>query len=110
MSEHLVRSKTIRAQLLASMQSVSGKEMGIALAKEGGIAFIYVSQPIDQQAEMVRRVKGYKAGFVFSDSNLRSTDTLSDVLALKERTRHSTMPRSGCIWTHPRPFGKRSDD
>jgi len=75
----------------AVMQSVSGEEMGIALAKEGGIAFIYVSQPIDQQAEMVRRVKGYKAGFVFSDSNLRSTDTLSDVLALKERTRHSTM-------------------
>ena len=70
----------------AVMQSVSGEKMGIALAKEGGIAFIYVSQPIDQQAEMVRKVKNYKAGFVFSDSNLRLTDTLADVLALKERT------------------------
>jgi len=75
----------------AVMQSVSGSEMGIALAKEGGIAFIYVSQPIDQQADMVRRVKGYKAGFVFSDSNLRSTETLADVLAMKDRTGHSTM-------------------
>ena len=75
----------------AVMQSVSGEKMGIALAKEGGIAFIYVSQPIDQQAEMVRKVKNYKAGFVFSDSNLRVTDTLADVLALKERTGHSTM-------------------
>ena len=75
----------------AVMQSVSGENMGIALAKEGGIAFIYVSQPIDQQAEMVRKVKNYKAGFVFSDSNLRITDTLADVLALKERTGHSTM-------------------
>ena len=74
----------------AVMQSVSGEKMGIALAKEGGIAFIYVSQPIDQQAEMVRKVKNYKAGFVFSDSNLRVTDTLADVLALKERTGHST--------------------
>ena len=75
----------------AVMQSVSGEKMGIGLAKEGGIAFIYVSQPIDQQAEMVRKVKNYKAGFVFSDSNLRLDDTLADVLALKERTGHSTM-------------------
>ena len=65
----------------AVMQAVSGEQMGIALAKEGGIAFIYVSQPIDQQAEMVRRVKNYKAGFVTSDSNLRTDDTLADVLA-----------------------------
>ena len=75
----------------AVMQAVSGEQMGIALAKEGGIAFIYVSQPIEQQAEMVRKVKNYKAGFVISDSNLRLGDTLADVLALKERTGHSTM-------------------
>ena len=59
--------------------------------KEGGIAFIFVSQPVEQQAEMVRRVKNYKAGFVTSDSNLRVGDTLADVLALKERSGHSTM-------------------
>ena len=58
----------------AVMQAVSGEKMGIALAREGGIAFIYVSQPIDEQAEMVRKVKNYKAGFVFSDSNLRVAD------------------------------------
>ena len=67
----------------AVMQAVSGERMGIALAKEGGIAFIYVSQPIQEQAEMVRKVKNYKAGFVTSDSNLRLGDTLADVLALK---------------------------
>ena len=75
----------------AVMQAVSGEKMGVALAKEGGIAFVYVSQPIDQQADMVRRVKNTKAGFVISDSNLRVTDTLADVLALKERSGHSTM-------------------
>ena len=75
----------------AVMQAVSGEQMGIALAKEGGIAFIYVSQSIESQAAMVRRVKNYKAGFVISDSNLRVTDTLADVLALKQRTGHSTM-------------------
>jgi len=75
----------------AVMQAVSGEEMGIGLAKEGGIAFIFVSQPIEQQAAMVRRVKNHKAGFVTSDSNLRVTDTLADVLALKEARGHSTM-------------------
>ena len=75
----------------AVMQAVSGEQMGIGLAKEGGIAFIFVSQPVEQQADMVRRVKNYKAGFVTSDSNLRVEDTLADVLALKERSGHSTM-------------------
>ena len=75
----------------AVMQSVSDDRMTIALAREGGISFIYVSQPIEQQAEMVRRVKSYKAGFVASDSNLRADQTLQDVLALKARTGHSTM-------------------
>ena len=75
----------------AVMQSVSDDRMAIALAREGGISFIYVSQPIEQQAEMVRRVKSYKAGFVASDSNLRADQTLQDVLALKARTGHSTM-------------------
>jgi len=75
----------------AVMQAVSGEKMGIGLAREGGIAFIYVSQPIEEQAEMVRKVKNYKAGFVISDSNLRVTDTMADVVALKEKTGHSTM-------------------
>ena len=75
----------------AVMQSVSGEKMGIGLAKEGGIAFIFVSQTIEAQAEMVRKVKNYKAGFVVSDSNLRLGDTLADVLEMKQRTGHSTM-------------------
>ncbi len=75
----------------AVMQSVSGEKMGIALAKEGGIAFIYVSQPIEEQAEMVRKVKNAKAGFVPSDSNLRVDNTMAEVVAIKEATGHSTM-------------------
>ena len=75
----------------AVMQSVSGEKMGVALAKEGGIAFIYVSQPIEQQAEMVRKVKNNKAGFVVSDSNLRLENTMAEVVELKKKTGHSTM-------------------
>ncbi|MBQ6476450.1 MAG: IMP dehydrogenase [Clostridia bacterium] len=75
----------------AIMQAVSDDKMAIALAREGGLSFIYGSQSVENQAAMVRRVKAYKAGFVKSDSNLKPTATLSDVLALKEKTGHSTI-------------------
>lgn len=75
----------------AIMQSVSDDKLAVALAREGGVAFIFGSQTIEDQAEMVKRAKGYKAGFVQSDSNLRPDQTLADVLALKERTGHSTV-------------------
>ena len=75
----------------AIMQSVSNDTLAVALAKEGGISFIYGSQSIEDQAAMVRKVKAHKAGFVGSDSNLSPDSTLKDVLALKERTNHSTM-------------------
>ncbi len=75
----------------AIMQSVSNDTMAIALAKEGGVSFIYGSQTIEQEAAMIARVKAYKAGFVVSDSNLTPEHTLADVLALKEQTGHSTV-------------------
>ncbi len=75
----------------AIMQSVSGEKLAIALAKQGGISFIYGSQSIQAEADMVRRVKAYKKGFVTSDSNLPPEATLGDVLDLKVRTGHSTV-------------------
>ena len=75
----------------AIMQSVSGEKLAVALAKEGGVSFIYGSQSIEDEAEMVRRAKSNKAGFVLSDSNVKPTDTLADVVLLKERTGHSTV-------------------
>ena len=75
----------------AIMQSVSGDKLAIALARQGGVSFIYGSQSIENEAAMVRRVKSYKAGYVVSDSNLAPTATLHDVLELKARTGHSTI-------------------
>ena len=59
----------------AIMQSVSNDTMAIALAKEGGVSFIYGSQTVKEQAAMVAKVKNYKSGFVSSDSNLKPTNT-----------------------------------
>ena len=75
----------------AIMQSVSGDRLAVALATEGGVSFIYGSQSIEEEAAMVKRAKDYKAGFVKSDSNISPDATLADVVALKERTGHSTV-------------------
>ena len=75
----------------AIMQSVSGPRLAIELARNGGLSFIFGSQPIESQAEMVRKVKKFKAGFVISDSNLTPENTLADVIALVQRTEHSTI-------------------
>ena len=75
----------------AIMQSVSDDRMAVALAKEGGVSFIYCSQSIDNQAMMVCRVKSHKAGFVVSDSNVSPDDTLNSILALTAQTGHSTI-------------------
>ena len=89
----------------AVMQSVSNDTMAIALAKEGGISFIYGSQTIEQQAEMIRRVKSHKAGFVTSDSNIKPDNTLQDVLDLKARTGHSTVAVTADGSPHGRLLG-----
>lgn len=75
----------------AIMQAVSDNNLAVALAKEGGMSFIFGSQSIEAQAEMVRKVKNYKAGYVVSDSNIKESDTIAMLLALIEETGHSTV-------------------
>ena len=75
----------------AVMQAVSDDGMAVALAKEGGISFIFGSQSIESQAAMVKKVKSYKAGFVPSDTNVKPDSTLADVLAIKKNSGHSTV-------------------
>ncbi|WP_424186242.1 IMP dehydrogenase [Tannerella forsythia] len=75
----------------AIMQAVSGPELAIELARNGGLSFIFGSQPVESQAEMVRKVKKFKAGFVVSDSNLTPEHTLADVVKLVKSTGHSTI-------------------
>lgn len=75
----------------AVMQAVSDDGLAIALARNGGLSFIFGSQPIESQAEMVRRVKKFKAGFVVSDSNLRPDATLQEVVNLTQKTGHTTL-------------------
>jgi len=75
----------------AAMQSVSGVRMAIELTKLGGTSFIFCSQPIPEQAEMIRRIKSHKAGFVKPQTVY--TDTLiKDVHKIREEKGFSTFP------------------
>ncbi len=75
----------------AIMQSVSGEKLAVALAREGGVSFIYGSQSVEDEAAMVARAKNFKAGFVVSASNIRPDQTLADILALKAENGFSTV-------------------
>lgn len=84
---------TLNAPMVSAiMAAVSDDKMAVALATEGGLSFIYGNQTVEEEAAMVARVKNYKAGFVVSDANLSPEQTLADVVALKEKFGHSTMP------------------
>ncbi len=74
----------------AVMQAVSDDGLAIALARCGGMSFVFQSQSVESQCEMIRKVKKYKAGIVASDSNLSPDDTLAKVLELHEKTGHGT--------------------
>ena len=89
----------------AIMQSVSGDRLAIALARQGGVSFIYGSQTPDDEAAMVKRVKTYKKGFVTSDSNLSPDATLADVIELKKKTGHSTVAITADGTAHGRLLG-----
>lgn len=96
----IVRFKTGEAPRLslnipvvsASMQAVSGTDMGVALARQGGMAFVFCSQTIEAQAAMIAKVKAHKAGFVRSDSNVKPDATLQELLDVMKKTGHSTVP------------------
>ncbi|OLE23418.1 MAG: inosine-5-monophosphate dehydrogenase [Actinobacteria bacterium 13_1_20CM_3_71_11] len=66
----------------AIMQAVSSPRMAIALAQCGGISFIHHNQPVTAQAEMVSSVKRHKAGFRYSDINIKPTATLGELAHL----------------------------
>ena len=75
----------------AVMQSVSDDRLAVALAKEGGISFIFGSQTPVDQAMMIAHVKMYKAGFVSSDTNIRPDQTLAELVEKIKLTGHSTV-------------------
>lgn len=77
--------------LSAAMQSVTGAELAIVLAQNGGIGVHYCSQAIEEQARKVREVKDEKAGFV-KPNTLFPDDTVRDAFIRAKDKNHSIYP------------------
>ena len=78
--------------LSAAMDTVSETALAIALAREGGMTIIHKNQPLDRQAEMVRKVKRSTAGMIVDPITLSLTASYGDAEALMKEYRISGVP------------------
>jgi IMP dehydrogenase len=78
--------------LSAAMDTVSETALAIALAREGGLTIIHKNQPLDRQAEMVRKVKRSEAGMIVDPITLPLTASYGDAEVLMKEYRISGVP------------------
>lgn len=102
-SEVLPREVNIRTKLTtdldinlpiisAAMDTVTEKELAIALARQGGIGIIHKNMPIEQQAAQVRAVKRSESGMILDPITLPENATVRDALALMENNKIGGIP------------------
>lgn len=78
--------------LSAAMQSVTGHELAIELAKQGGLGVVPSSLPIKEQAGIIEKVKRYRSGFVHNVRTVGPDEKVSRLLELERLHGHSTYP------------------
>lgn len=88
-------TKTIRLNiplLSSAMDTVTEAGMAIAMAQSGGLGILHRNMGIDEQAEMVRRVKRYESGMVVNPITIDPEATLGDALETMKRHNISGIP------------------
>lgn len=89
----LSENLTLKLPLLsAAMTSVTGYEMALALGKEGGLGILPARLTVEEQADIVRKIKEYEMGFVSEPITAREDATVEEVLKLVEQFGHSKIP------------------
>lgn len=76
----------------AAMDTVTEQRLAIALAREGGLGFIHKNMSIEQQAEMVRKVKRSESGMITDPITLPPDKTVGDALDLMAEYKISGVP------------------
>ncbi|MGD9401530.1 MAG: IMP dehydrogenase [bacterium] len=76
----------------AAMDTVSEGRLGIALAREGGIAIIHKNLPVKEQASHVDRVKRSESGMISKPITLRPDATVQQALNMMMQFRISGVP------------------
>ncbi|MCY6484367.1 IMP dehydrogenase [Clostridium aestuarii] len=76
----------------ASMDTVTGAKMAIAMAREGGIGIIHKNMSIERQASEVDKVKRQENGVITDPFYLAPSNTLGEAEELMKRYRISGVP------------------
>lgn len=89
----LTRDISLNIPVLSSaMDTVTEDELAIALAREGGMGVIHRNCSIEQQAQMVSRVKRSENMVIENPVTVKSSATVSEMKALIDRTGVSGFP------------------
>ncbi|HOZ20781.1 MAG TPA: IMP dehydrogenase [bacterium] len=89
----LTRKITLNIPLLsAAMDTVTGADLAIAIAREGGIGILHKNCSIQEQAAEVDKVKRSEAGMIMNPITLAPDRKLSEALELMQRYRISGIP------------------
>merc|ERR1719390_198566 len=93
LTSRLTRNHTCRAPFVSSpMDTVTGSDMAIALALNGGLGILHCNNTIQEQVAMVSRVKRWENGFIMDPYVLGENHRISDVDAIRERYGYSSVP------------------
>jgi len=92
-STQLTKEITLNIPLLsAAMDTVTERELAIALAREGGIGMLHKNMTIAQQAEQVRRVKRSESGLILDPITLHPDATVGEAIQLMKDNKIGGIP------------------
>ncbi|MEO8733593.1 MAG: IMP dehydrogenase, partial [Flavobacteriales bacterium] len=76
----------------AAMDTVTGADLAIAIAQQGGIGVVHKNQTIAEQADEVRRVKRSESGMITDPVKLLEGATVGDALRLMAENKIGGIP------------------
>tara|TARA_Y100001968_G_scaffold328925_1_gene377094 strand:+ start:2031 stop:3485 length:1455 start_codon:yes stop_codon:yes gene_type:complete len=78
--------------LSAAMDTVTEREMAVALAREGGIGIIHKNLTIEQQCNEIDKVKRSESGMILDPVTIDSHKTLNEALKIMSKYHISGVP------------------
>ncbi len=92
-STQLTRNIRINVPIIsAAMDTVTEKELAIAMAQEGGLGILHKNMTIEQQAESVRKVKRSESGLIIDPITLQPDQSISEALKLMKENKIGGIP------------------